>query len=84
MDREKIRKDRAKKAVELAMGNRWEDAIAMNQSILKDFPEDLEAFNRLGKAFSELGRNNDAIESFSAVSPQQHRTQEPGQAFPSA
>jgi hypothetical protein len=72
MDREKIRKDRAKKAVELAMGNRWEDAIAMNQSILKDFPEDLEAFNRLGKAFSELGRNNDAIESFEkalALSP---------------
>ncbi len=72
MDREKIRKDRAKRAVELAMGNRWEDAIAMNQSVLKDFPEDLEAFNRLGKAFSELGRNSDAIESFEkalALSP---------------
>ena len=72
MDKEKIRKDRAKRAVELAMGNRWEDAIVMNQSVLKDFPEDLETFNRLGKAFSELGRNSDAIESFEkalALSP---------------
>lgn len=72
IDREKIRKDRAKKAVALAMENRWEDAIAVNQSVLKDFPEDLEAFNRLGRAFSEVGRNAEAIEAFEkalALSP---------------
>lgn len=72
IDTEKMRKDRAKKAIALAMENRWEDAIAINQSVLKDFPEDLEAFNRLGKAFSELGRNAEAVEAFekaSALSP---------------
>ena len=72
IDREKIRKDRAKKAVALAMENRWEDAIAVNQTVLKDFPEDLETFNRLGKALSELGRNAEATEAFEkalALSP---------------
>ncbi|MCI0822042.1 MAG: tetratricopeptide repeat protein, partial [Chloroflexi bacterium] len=72
IDREKIRKDRAKKAIALAMENRWEDAIAVNQSVIKDFPEDLETFNRLGKAFSELGRNAEAVEAFEkalALSP---------------
>lgn len=72
MDKEKIRKDRAKKAVALAMENRWDDAISINQAVLKDFPEDLEAFNRLGKAFSELGRNSEAVDAFEkalALSP---------------
>lgn len=72
IDREKIRKDRAKKAIALAMENRWEDAIAVNQSVIKDFPKDLETFNRLGKAFSELGRNAEAVEAFEkalALSP---------------
>ena len=72
MDIEKIRRDRAKKAIALAMDNRWEDAIAMNQSVLKHFPDDLEALNRLGKAFSEIGRNAEAVEAFEkalALSP---------------
>ena len=63
-DQEKTRKDRAKKAIALAMQSRWEEAVAVNQSILKGFPKDLEAYNRLGKAFSELGRNRDAKKAF--------------------
>ena len=54
------------------MENRWEDAIAINESVLKHFPDDLEALNRLGKAFSELGRNAEAVEAFEkalALSP---------------
>ena len=63
-DLEKLKKDRAKKAVALAMQSRWEEAVAVNRAILEDFPSDLEACNRLGKALSELGRNQEAKEAF--------------------
>ena len=63
-DKEKTRKDKAKKAVALAMQSRWKEAVLMNHSILKDFPQDMEALNRLGKALSELGRNREAKEAF--------------------
>jgi tetratricopeptide (TPR) repeat protein len=66
-DREKVKKDKAKKAVALAMNNRWEEAVAMNRSIAKEFPKDLEAFNRMGKALSELGRNREAKEAFQSA-----------------
>lgn len=64
---EKIKNDRAKKAVALAMNNRWEEAVAVNQTITRDFPEDIGAYNRLGKALSELGRNKEAQEAFRSV-----------------
>lgn len=54
----------AKQAVALAMRNRWDDAVGVNRAILEDFPDDLEASNRLGKALSELGRNREAKEAF--------------------
>jgi tetratricopeptide (TPR) repeat protein len=66
-EREKIRKDRAKKAVALAMKSRWEEAATLNRAILKEFPNDLEAYNRLGKALAELGHNRDAIDAFEAA-----------------
>ncbi len=64
---EKIKNDRAKKAVALAMKNRWEEAVAVNQTIARDFPEDIGSYNRLGKALSELGRNREAQEAFRSV-----------------
>ncbi len=64
---EKIKNDRARKAVALAMNNRWEEAVAVNQTITRDFPEDVGAYNRLGKALSELGRNKEAQEAFRSV-----------------
>ena len=66
-DREKIRKDRAKRAVAFAMHGKWEQAAAMNNSIVREFPDDLEAYNRLGKSLSELGRNKEAKAAFEAV-----------------
>lgn len=63
-NKEKTRKDRAKQAVAFAMKSRWEEAVLVNRAIVKDFPDDLEAYNRLGKALSELGRNREAKESF--------------------
>ncbi len=67
VDKRKIRDERAKKAVALAMKNRWEDAAAVNRSIIREFPNDIEAYNRLGKALSELGRNREARQAFRFV-----------------
>jgi hypothetical protein len=38
--------------------------VIINRSIAQEFPKDLEAFNRMGKALSELGRNREAKEAF--------------------
>ncbi len=63
-DKEKIKKDQVKQAVALAKQSRWEEAAALNQAILEDFPQDLEAYNRLGKSLSEMGRNREARQAF--------------------
>lgn len=58
------KKDLAKKAIDLAMQSRWSDAIGANEAILDDFPDDLETYNRLGKALTEVGRVRDAKAAF--------------------
>ena len=65
--KEKARKGQARKAVALAVQSRWEAAVEVNRTILKEFPQDLEAYNRLGKALSELGRNREAKEAFQSA-----------------
>ena len=47
-------------AVQLALRNRWEDALAVNDNILEATPEDVDALNRRGKALMELGRYAEA------------------------
>jgi len=37
------------------MQSRWQEAVAVNQSIVESFPTDIDAYNRLGRAFIELG-----------------------------
>ena len=66
-DKEKFKKDKAKRAVALAMQNHWLEAVDVNLSILNEFPDDLEAYNRLGKALTELGRNREAKMAFQQV-----------------
>ena len=66
-DKEKGRNELARKAISLAMEGLWKAAVTANQLILEDFPEDLGANNRLGKALSELGRNNEAKQAFQRV-----------------
>ena len=54
----------AKKAVDLAMQGLWEEAIAANRALLELAPEDVEAYNRLGRAFMEMGEYVAAKESY--------------------
>jgi tetratricopeptide (TPR) repeat protein len=49
------RKRLTDKAVSLAVQGRWEEAKKLNREIIKGFPGDVEAYNRLGKALTELG-----------------------------
>ena len=45
-----LKRRRSKQAVALAMEGRWREAIAINKEIIEGFPDDVEAYNRLGKA----------------------------------
>lgn len=63
-DRSKIRREKSKEAIALAMDNRWEEAAALNRSLIELFPGDVESYNRLGKAFFELGEYDEARVAF--------------------
>ena len=63
-ERAKLRREKSKEAIGLALKGQWEAATAVNRSILELFPDDVEALNRLGKAFLELGRYSEARIAF--------------------
>jgi len=46
------------------MESRWEEAVATNKAILSLFPNDVDAYNRLGKALMEQGRHNEAKKAY--------------------
>lgn len=62
---EKMRQRRRlqEQGIELASKSQWNEAVAVNQQII-ELGEDADAFNRLGKAYFELGRLNDAREAY--------------------
>ncbi|MBI4312177.1 MAG: tetratricopeptide repeat protein [Chloroflexi bacterium] len=60
----KIRREKTREAIALAMENRWEEAAAVNRAILDMFPDDVEAYNRLGKAHLESGNYDEALVAF--------------------
>lgn len=51
-------------AIDQALASQWEEAVTTNRNILNIFPRDAEAYNRLGKAFSELGRYSEARQAY--------------------
>jgi tetratricopeptide (TPR) repeat protein len=64
-ERLRLRRRLSQEAIHLAMQGRWRDAISGNKSILQQFPSDVDAFNRLGRAHMELGEYSEAKESYS-------------------
>jgi hypothetical protein len=64
-EKAKLRRHRTNEAIALAMQSRWEEAVAVNQGIIEVFPDDADAFNRLGKALTQLGRYAEASEAYS-------------------
>lgn len=63
-DGAKLKRRWVEQAVSLAMQNRWEEAAAINRRILEQFPNDVDAYNRLGRALMELGRYSEAREAY--------------------
>src|ERR1051326_7336554 len=63
---DKLRQKRTKseQAISLAMKNRWDEAAQVNREILDIFPNEVDAYNRLGKALTELGRYGEARDAY--------------------
>ena len=60
----RLRRQFSKQAIALAMQGRWPEAIAANKSLLENFPNDAEAYNRLGRAYMALGEYSLAREAY--------------------
>ncbi len=58
---------RAEKAVEMALTSQWDEAVKLNSEILKDYPQDINTLNRLGRAYAELGNISKAKSCFQKV-----------------
>ena len=63
-DKARAKRQRADQAVQLAMQSRWEEAIAANRALIASFPDEADAYNRLGKALSEIGKIKEAREAY--------------------
>ncbi|MCL6648381.1 MAG: tetratricopeptide repeat protein [Chloroflexi bacterium] len=63
-EKARFRRLRSEQAVQLAMQQKWDEAIAVNKAIVDVFPDDVEAYNRLGKAYLETGRLAEAREAY--------------------
>jgi len=64
-ERARLIRRSTKQAIALAMEGRWREAVATNKSILENYPDDVDACNRLGRAYMELGDYQLARESYS-------------------
>jgi tetratricopeptide (TPR) repeat protein len=60
----KLKRERTQEAISLAMQGRWDEAVAANKSIIEIAPNDINAFNRLGKALTERGQYEEAIDAY--------------------
>lgn len=60
----RLRRQRSKEAIALAMQGRWGEAVVANQEIIASFPHDVDAYNRLGRAYIELGEYGRAKEAY--------------------
>lgn len=63
-ERQRMRRQLVERAIELAMRNAWEEAAETNRQLVERFEPDVEAWNRLGKAYGELGRIDEAREAY--------------------
>jgi tetratricopeptide (TPR) repeat protein len=60
----RLRRQRSKQAIALAMQGRWQEAVVANEEIIANFPGDVDAYNRLGRAHIELGEYARAKEAY--------------------
>lgn len=63
-EKARLRQRLSTEAINLALQGRWEEAEAINRDIIEKFPSDVEAYNRIGRALTELGDFNRAKEAY--------------------
>lgn len=63
-ERTRLKRQRMEQAIQLALQNRWDEAAAVNRSIISLFPSDVDAYNRLGKALTEMGEHDEARSAY--------------------
>ncbi len=64
-EKARLKKQWTDLAIKQAQTSQWEEAVLTNKNILQLFPTEAEAYNRLGKAYSELGQYTEAREAYS-------------------
>lgn len=63
-ERARLKRHNSRQAITLAMQGRWKEAIAANKSLLESFPNDVDTYNRLGRAYMEIGEYTTSRESY--------------------
>ncbi len=64
-EKARLKKQWTDLAIQQAQEGQWEDAVVTNKNILNLFPFEPDAYNRLGKAHSELGHFVEARQAYS-------------------
>ncbi|HEY2704100.1 MAG TPA: tetratricopeptide repeat protein [Candidatus Dormibacteraeota bacterium] len=64
VERVKPRAMYVEEAIQYALESRWSEALAVNRALLERHGEEEETFNRLGKALTELGQPEEALEAY--------------------
>ena len=54
-DKAKLKRQSGRQSIALALEGKWQEAVDANKAIIENFPNDINAFNRLGRANTELG-----------------------------
>ena len=66
-ERVKPRSMYVEEAIQLALESRWTDALTVNQALIERHGADEDTSNRMGKALTELGRLQEALEAYSSA-----------------
>lgn len=64
-EKARLKKQWTDLAIQQALSSQWQDAVSTNRNILNLFPTEPDAYNRLGKAYSELGHYTEARQAYS-------------------
>lgn len=54
-ERTRLKRQSGRQSITFAMQGRWQEAVTANKAIVESFPTDVNAYNRLGRAYMELG-----------------------------
>ncbi|GHO73285.1 hypothetical protein KSD_10560 [Ktedonobacter sp. SOSP1-85] len=61
----RLKKQWTDQAIKQAQEGSWDEAVQTNKNVLNIFPTEPDAYNRLGKAYSELGQYQNAHDAYS-------------------